>query len=207
MQARKCLQVTWKMLAQVGGQLCCNMHVVCFVSCLRWIDQQQEDLKSNAWITCGSIVEIQPGPSKYTFHGSYPCPLFQVFSGWSRKKDHQEDLMSLLAAPIPTLLPPNGIRVCQGVEVGKQLEPFALLLGLAHLLRHTTHPSSCCKLSKCKEVAWKETLVGQRASPLLLLLAQLEDCKSDKEFYWEEPTNLWMLGNFFLWTEPKSVIA
>ena len=47
----------------------CNMHVVCFVSCLRWIDQQQEDLKSNAWITCGSIVEIQPGPSSYTFHG------------------------------------------------------------------------------------------------------------------------------------------
>ena len=80
---------------------------------------------------------------------------------WMHQKDHQEDLMSLLAASIPTLLPPNGVWVCQGVEVGEQLEPFALLLRLAHLLRHTTRPSSSSQLAKCKKVAWEETLVGQ----------------------------------------------
>ena len=52
--------------------------------------------------------------------------------------DHLEDL---LAASIPTFLPANGIRICQGVEVGKQLKPFALLLRLAQLL-HTTGPPS-----------------------------------------------------------------
>ena len=103
--------------------------------------------------------------------------MFQVSS--AQERDAQEELiLSLLAASIPALLPPNGVWVCKRIEVGEQLEPFALLLRLAHLLvllemvmvmvmviAHLLvlldNPSHSCLLAECKEVAWEEALVGQ----------------------------------------------
>ena len=97
-------------------------------------------------------------------------------------------LLSLLAAAIPTILSSDGIWVCERVQISKQLEPFAFLFcwSFPQLLDPTcsSSSSSLClhltkvaKLSKCKEVAWKEALVGQRASPILLLFAQLKKRK------------------------------
>ena len=111
-----------------------------------------------------------------------------------RSSLHQKDLVSLLAASIPSLLPPNGIWVCQGVQVGEQLEPFTLLLWLLDTTHcTTTSPFVLTKvmsklmttcptevLTKSKEVAWKETLVGERASSLVLLVAQLKYLESDR---------------------------
>ena len=99
--------------------------------------------------------------------------------------------LSLLAAAIPTILSADGIWVCERVQISKQLEPFAFLFcwSFPQLLDPTcsSSSSSLClhltkvaKLSKCKEVAWKEALVGQRASPILLLFAQLKKGKYGK---------------------------
>ena len=101
--------------------------------------------------------------------------------------------LSLLAAAIPTILSADGIWVCERVQISKQLEPFAFLFcwSFPQLLDPTcsssSSSSSLClhltkvaKLSKCKEVAWKEALVGQRASPILLLFAQLKKRKYGK---------------------------
>ena len=110
-------------------------------------------------------------------------------------------LLSLLAAAIPTILSSDGIWVCERVQISKQLEPFAFLFcwSFPQLLDPTcsssSSSSSLClhltkvaKLSKCKEVAWKEALVGQRASPILLLFAQLKKRKYDKSSIFEHKT-------------------
>ena len=132
---------------------------------------------TNAWITCWSTT-VRTEIIQLVVH-SLALTMVLKCSSSLNQKDHLEDL---LAAAIPTFLPANGIRVCQGVEVGKQLEPFALLLRLVQLL-DTTGPPSFWELAECKEVAWEETLVGQWAPPFLLLLAQLKDGESVKEFY------------------------
>ena len=102
--------------------------------------------------------------------------------------------MLVLASTVPAIFPSHRIWVCKWVEVGEQLEPFTLLL----LLLDTTHctttspfvltkvmsklvtTSPAKVLTKSKEVAWKETLVGERASSLLLLVAQLKYLESDR---------------------------
>ena len=107
--------------------------------------------------------------------------------------------LSLLAAAIPTILSSDGIWVCERVQISKQLEPFAFLFcwSFPQLLDPTcsSSSSSLClhltkvaKLSKCKEVAWKEALVGQRASPTLLLFAQLKKGKYGKNSIFEHKT-------------------
>ena len=101
--------------------------------------------------------------------------------------------MLVLASSVPAIFSSHRIWVCKWVEVGEQLEPFTLLL----LLLDTTHcttssffvltkmmsklltTSSTKVLTKSKEVAWKETLVGERASSLVLLVAQLKYLESD----------------------------
>ena len=101
--------------------------------------------------------------------------------------------MLVLASTVPAIFPSHRIWVCKWVEVGEQLEPFTLLLLLldtAHCT--TTSPfvltkvmsklltSSPAKvLTKSKEVAWKEALVGERASSLVLLVAQLKYLELD----------------------------
>ena len=113
--------------------------------------------------------------------------------------------MLVLASTVPTIFPSHRIWVCKWVEVGEQLEPFTLLL----LLLDTAHSpsssslvltkmesklltssstkiiskllttSSTKVLTKSKEVAWKETLVGEGASSLVLIVAQLKYLASD----------------------------
>ena len=101
--------------------------------------------------------------------------------------------MLVLASTVPAIFSSHRIWVCKWVEVGEQLEPFTLLL----LLLDTTHcttssffvltkmmsklltTSSTKVLTKSKEVAWKETLVGERASSLVLLVSQLKYLASD----------------------------
>ena len=115
-------------------------------------------------------------------------------------------MMLVLASTVPAIFSSHRIWVCKWVEVGEQLEPFTLLL----LLLNTTYSpsssslvltkmesklltssttkmmskllttSSTKVLTKSKEVAWKETLVGERASSLVLLVAQLKYLESDR---------------------------
>ena len=96
-------------------------------------------------------------------------------------------MMLVLASTVPAIFSSHRIWVCKWVEVGEQLEPFTLLL----LLLDTTHcttkvmsklltTSPAKVLTKSKEVAWKETLVGERASSLLLLVAQLKYLESGR---------------------------
>ena len=112
--------------------------------------------------------------------------------------------MLVLASTVPAIFSSHRIWVCKWVEVGEQLEPFTLLLLLldtAHFpssslvltkmesklltssttkMMSTLLTSSSTKvLTKSKEVAWKETLVGERASSLVLLVAQLKYLASD----------------------------
>ena len=112
--------------------------------------------------------------------------------------------MLVLASTVPAIFPSHRVWVCKWVEVGEQLEPFTLLLLLldtahspssSHVLTKmgskllTTSStkmmskllttSSTKVLTKSKEVAWKETLVGERASSLVLLVAQLKYLESD----------------------------
>ena len=102
--------------------------------------------------------------------------------------------MLILASTVPAIFSSHRIWVCKWVEVGEQLEPFTLLL----LLLDTTYSPSSSSLvltkmeskllttsptkvlTKSKEVAWKETLVGERASSLVLLVAQLKYLESDR---------------------------
>ena len=99
-----------------------------------------------------------------------------------------------LAPSVPVIFPSHRIWVCKWVEVGEQLEPFTLLLWLLNTTHcTTTSPFVLTKvmsklmttsptevLTKSKEVAWKETLVGERASSLVLLVAQLKYLESDR---------------------------
>ena len=111
--------------------------------------------------------------------------------------------MLVLASSVPAIFSSHRIWVCKWVELGEQLEPFTLLL----LLLDTIHSpssslvltkigskllttssakmlsklftSSTKVLAKSKEVTWKETLVGERASSLVLIVAQLKYLESD----------------------------
>ena len=112
--------------------------------------------------------------------------------------------MLVLASTVPAIFSSHRIRVCKWVEVGEQLEPFTLLLLLldtAHspssshvltkmgsklltssqtkVLAKLLTTSSTKVLTKSKEVAWKETLVGEGASSLVLLVSQLKYLASD----------------------------
>ena len=101
--------------------------------------------------------------------------------------------MLVLASTVPAIFSSHRIWVCQWVEVGEQLEPFTLLLLLLDTIRSPSSSSlvltkmeskllttsSTKVLAKSKEVAWKETLVGERASSLVLLVAQLKYLASD----------------------------
>ena len=101
--------------------------------------------------------------------------------------------MLVLASSVPAIFSSHRIWVCKWVEVGEQLEPFTLLLLLLDTIRSPSSSSlvltkmgskllttsSTKVLTKSKEVAWKETLVGERASSLVLLVAQLKYLASD----------------------------
>ena len=113
--------------------------------------------------------------------------------------------MLVLASTVPAIFSSHRIWVCKWVEVGEQLEPFTLLLLLLDTIRSPSSSSlvltkmeskllttsttkmmskllttsSTKVLTKSKEVAWKETLVGERASSLVLLVAQLKYLESD----------------------------
>ena len=113
--------------------------------------------------------------------------------------------MLVLASSVPAIFSSHRIWVCKWVEVSEQLEPFTLLLLLLDTIRSASSSSlvltkmesklvtasstkmmanllttsSTKVLTKSKEVAWKETLVGERASSLVLLVAQLKYLESD----------------------------
>ena len=101
--------------------------------------------------------------------------------------------MLVLASSVPAIFSSHRIWVCKWVEVGEQLEPFTLLLLLLDTIRSPSSSSlaltkmgskllttsSTKVLAKSKEVAWKETLVGERASSLVLIVAQLKYLESD----------------------------
>ena len=101
--------------------------------------------------------------------------------------------MLVLASSVPAIFPSHRIWVCKWVEVGEQLEPFTLLLLLLDTICSPSSSSlvltkmgskllftSPAKvMSNSIEVAWKETLVGERASSLVLLVAQLKYLESD----------------------------
>ena len=113
--------------------------------------------------------------------------------------------MLVLASSVPAIFPSHRIWVCKWVEVGEQLEPFTLLLLLldticspsssslvltkmesklltsssTKVLAKLVTPSPTKVLTKRKEVAWKETLVGEGASSLVLLVPQLKYLASD----------------------------
>ena len=137
-----------------------------------------------------------------SMHGTCHMHLLRLQCRWLS----QSFRMLVLAPSIPAIFSSHRIRVCKWVEVGEQLEPFTLLL----LLLNTTYSpsssslvltkmesklltssttkmmfkllttSSTKVLTKSKEVAWKETLVGERASSLVLLVAQLKYLESDR---------------------------
>ena len=137
-----------------------------------------------------------------SMHGTCHMHLLRLQLRWLG----QSFRMLVLASSVPAIFSSHRIWVCKWVEVGEQLEPFTLLL----LLLNTTYSpsssslvltkmesklltssttkmmskllttSSTKVLTKSKEVAWKETLVGERASSLVLLVAQLKYLESDR---------------------------
>ena len=154
-----------------------SMHGICYMLLLRLqLHRQQLARLSQSF---RMLVLASSVPAIFSSHRIWVCKWVEV--------GEQLEPFTLLLLLLDTICSPSSSSLVLTKMESKLLTSSStkmmsklLTTSSTKVLAKLFTSSSTKVLAKSKEVAWKETLVGERASSLVLLVAQLKYLESDR---------------------------